>query len=183
MKLTASLLTLTTVVTAYLWWQNPPQAAEIPIPVPQISITLLPFEPVTLSPGVLPAGVTQDEPQEDGSQVPTTSQTTEPPPIPTETTVNCATQDSQGLASAFRRELSIFLNNAAATYGSQYSNLQYSISNQQISQDESQGTIRADYQGSVQEIGSGEIISTSGSMSVTFSWDKCNWILLDYSYF
>jgi hypothetical protein len=101
----------------------------------------------------------------------------------TEESAACSSPDSTGLAIAFDRELGIFLNNAAATYGSQYSNLQYSISNQQITQNENQGSVSANYQGSVSEIATGETISASGGMTVTFLWDGCSWVLVDYSYF
>jgi hypothetical protein len=101
----------------------------------------------------------------------------------TEENTTCSSPDSTGLAIAFDRELGIFLNNAAATYGSQYSNLQYSISNQQITQNANQGSVSANYQGSVSEITTGETISASGGMTVNFFWDGCSWVLVDYSYF
>jgi hypothetical protein len=111
------------------------------------------------------------------------------PTVPVENSVveaeatTCSSPDGAGLSSAFERELGSFLNNAAATYGSQYSNLHYSVSNHQITQDGEQGTVSANYQGSVTEIATGEAISASGGMTVNFAWDGCYWQMVDYSYF
>jgi hypothetical protein len=188
-------------VVAYLFWPKPnasflraqeiEEAIPIPqimltllepnieeiIPIPQITITLLAEEMIPIPQTILtllepiPIAETETPWAETDSS---TQSTTE---------ASCSSPDAIGLSIAFERELGIFLNNAAATYGAQYSNLQYTIGNQQITQNQNQGTVSANYQGSVSEIATGQTISASGGMSVNFSWDGCYWQLVDYSYY
>jgi hypothetical protein len=180
-----------------------------PIPIPQITITVLPnpviqnasIENLIIEDPNVETPVSQTEyasPAESSSldQIPateaanTTPETTlaqhttveETQETVTETTT-CSSADQAGLSAAFERELGTFLNNATATYGSQYSNLQYTVSNQQITQEGELGTVSANYQGSVTEIATGQAISASGGMTVNFSWDGCYWQMVDYSYF
>ena len=153
------------------------------IPIPQVTITFLPSpkEPSESSSdpstNVTPSAETN---------LTNTAKQTAPLEITQDAviaTTACSSLDQAGLLGAFDRELGIFLNNAAATYGSQYSNLQYTVSNQQIAQNGEQGSVSANYQGSVSEIATGQTISASGGMSVNFAWDGCYWQMLDYSYF
>jgi hypothetical protein len=203
MKIVAPVLIC--VFASYLWWQFQAQeklALEQPIPIPILTISFVDQEldqatgtaPTTnLTSGVdntnaietqamLQSSLqTNSENDEASENIPTETQIETTPS--TIQTPSCSSPDNPGLAHAFERELSGFLNNAAATYGAQYSNLQYSISNQVISQNENMGTVSSNYQGSVTEISSGETISASGGMTVNFSWDGCQWLLVDYSYF
>ncbi len=193
------------ILGTFLWWQfQGPESVEPEkrIPIPRITIS---FIEQVIDQTISTANTTvQTVPLTDTDEVTTNTQeassetlieTTETPEtMQAETQIenataqttepsSCSSPDALGLSNAFERELAIFLNNAAATYGSQYSDLQYSISNQSISQDASQATVSANYQGSVTEITTGESISASGGMSVNFSWDGCQWLLVDYSYF
>ncbi len=149
--------------------------AEQPILIPQITVTFL--TPPTLTQMADTPIETSSEQNPSETTNPTLAENTPP-----ENASSCSSPDSAGLSGAFEQELGIFLNNATATYGAQYSNLQYSISNQSISQDATLGTVSASYQGSVSEITTGETISASGSLTVNFSWDGCYWQLVDYSY-
>ena len=193
------------VLGSYLWWQfQGPESTESEqrIPIPRITISFI--KQITDQTISTANATVQTAPLTDTDEVTTSTQEanpetlTETPEAPEtiqaetqiQTTLaqtnepsSCSSPDNVGLSAAFERELSSFLNSAAATYGSQYSNLQYGISNQSISQDASQATVSANYQGSVTEISTGESISASGGMSVTFSWDGCQWQLVDYSYF
>jgi hypothetical protein len=176
-------------------------AEEISIPIPQITITFISETSQVIANETTVQSEPEKTPAQSTESESTTEETTSQSVEETNTELSarensiqkstekittgntsCSSPDSTGLAIAFDRELEIFLNNAKATYGSQYSNLQYGISDQTINQHENQGIVSANYQGSVSEIATGDIIQASGGMTVNFSWDGCNWVLVDYTY-
>lgn len=101
--------------------------------------------------------------------------TTEEPPV-------CSSFDQAGLLATFDASLAAFIANAAATYGSQYANLQYQLSSKTGTITGEQGTVTTGYSGTVQDLSTGADVSANGIITANFAWDGCVWQLVDYSF-
>ncbi len=92
------------------------------------------------------------------------------------------TPDRGMLLEAFHRTLKGFLDSARATYGSIYTDLNYSfdITSVRISGDH--GVVKIHYKGSVRTIATGKRESASGNASAVYRWNGCGWSTVDVSY-
>jgi hypothetical protein len=101
--------------------------------------------------------------------------TNEEPPV-------CSSFDQAGLLATFDASLAAFIADASATYGDQYTNLQYQLADKTGAITGEQGTVTTTYSGTVQELSTGEGVSANGLITANFAWDGCVWQLVDYSF-
>jgi hypothetical protein len=103
-------------------------------------------------------------------------------PKTTEEEIVCSSFDLSGLLATFDASLAAFIADASATYGGQYSNLQYQLADKTGAITGEQGTVTTTYSGTVQELSTGEPVSANGVITANFAWDGCVWQLVDYSF-
>lgn len=96
--------------------------------------------------------------------------------------VVCSSFDLSGLLATFDASLAAFIADASATYGGQYSNLQYQLADKTGAITGEQGTVTTTYSGTVQELSTGEGVSANGVITANFAWDGCVWQLVNYSF-
>jgi len=90
--------------------------------------------------------------------------------------------DEGSLEDAFERVLADWLLSARATYGSVYTDLDYSYAVTDVSVSGSEGTVEISYSGSVRAIGSGTVHQADGSAAAGFRWTGCAWNNTSVSY-
>ena len=86
-----------------------------------------------------------------------------------------AEPDPSLLSGAVSSTVSAFLRDARATYGSLYTNLDYSYDIVEIEVDGARASATIRYEGSVTEIASGKKITAAGSASASYRWNGCSW--------
>lgn len=96
--------------------------------------------------------------------------------------VTCSSFDETGLLAAFDGALAAFIADATATYGDQYENLHYQLSSKSGVIEGEQGTVTTNYNGTVQELSTGQAVSANGTITAIFTWDGCSWQVVDYSF-
>lgn len=83
--------------------------------------------------------------------------------------------DEGALIDAFERVLDEWLLSARATYGSVYTDLDYSYSVTSATVSGDEGTVAISFSGSVRAIGSGTVHEADGSAEARFRWTGCSW--------
>lgn len=86
------------------------------------------------------------------------------------------------LADAVDTVVDQWLDSARATYGSVYTDLNYSYSITSSSVTGSSATVKVSYSGSVREIANGRRHEASGTATAEFGWNGCNWVNRGVSY-
>jgi len=84
--------------------------------------------------------------------------------------------DKGALIGAFERVLDEWLLSARATYGSVYTDLDYSYKVTRVAVSGEEGTVTLGYSGSVRAIGSGTVHEAEGRAEASFRWTGCSWI-------
>lgn len=87
----------------------------------------------------------------------------------------CVEPNEGSLLAAFGRTLSDFLDNAIATYGSNYSGFSYEYDITRVNLGDRSGSVTIRYSGEAQEAGSGKTVRASGTASASFRWNGCSW--------
>ena len=87
-----------------------------------------------------------------------------------------------GVGDAVDRVVKEWLDSARATYGSVYTDLNYSYSISSSSVSGTTATVSVSYRGSVREIATGRRHQASGTARAVFKWNGCAWLARDISY-
>lgn len=90
--------------------------------------------------------------------------------------------DESSLMDAFDRLLDEWLLSARATYGSVYTDLDYSYAVTSATVAGDVGEVSISYRGSVRAIGSGTVHEADGSAEASFHWTGCTWSNTAISY-
>lgn len=87
----------------------------------------------------------------------------------------CTVHGEDSLMVALDRTVEDFINNAAATYGGSYTDLQYEVAIESVRMGATSATVAVRYSGSVKRVLGGGRESASGRATVGFGWNGCNW--------
>src|SRR5680860_149332 len=90
--------------------------------------------------------------------------------------------DSGALDDALERLVDEWIASARATYGSVYSDLNYSYSVTSSSISGTSAKVSVSYSGSVREIATGTRHETSGTAAAEFEWTGCSWVSRGVTY-
>jgi hypothetical protein len=93
------------------------------------------------------------------------------------------TPDPSTLRDAFDLAVQDWIDGKRAQYAGVFTNLKYSIemNNTTFSETGFEATIAANFSGSIEEVGSGNELSASGSVEAKFGWTGCSWRSLGYT--